>query len=136
MVQIDIEYQGDLRCQATHVPSGQKLLTDAPLDKHGKGEFFSPTDLTATALGTCLATVMGILARKEGIDLAGLKISVQKEMIARPRRRIGQLSVRVSFPCQLSAEQKTKFENVAQYCPVHESLHPDVVMPMEFIYPA
>lgn len=136
MVQIDLAYQGGLRCKAVHGPSRQSLVTDAPVDNHGKGEYFSPTDLMATALGSCLATVMGIIADKEGIDLAGLKVKVIKEMASAPRRRIGKLAVQVFFPVPLSDVQKGKLERAAHYCPVHESLHPDIEMPMEFIYPA
>jgi putative redox protein len=135
MVQLEIGYLGELRCQAVHGPSGEKLLTDAPVDNQGKGESFSPTDLVAAALGSCLATVMGIMARRDGIDLKGLQVTVQKEMTAVPRRRIGRLNVRVVFPCPLSAEQKAKYEKVARYCPVHESLHPEIEMPLEFVYP-
>jgi putative redox protein len=134
MVQIEITYQGGLRCQAVHAPSSQVITTDAPVDNHGKGEYFSPTDLVATALGSCLATVMGILADKEKIDLTGMKVCVKKEMTAVPRRRIGRLVVQVTIPCPITDDQKTKFERVANYCPVHESLHPDVEMPIEFIY--
>jgi putative redox protein len=136
MVQIDLFYQGGLRCKAVHGPSQQSLITDAPVDNHGKGEFFSPTDLMATALGSCLATVMGIIADKEGIDLAGLKVTVKKEMAPAPRRRIGKLSVQVFFPIPLTDDQKARMERTAHYCPVHESLHPDIEMPMEFFYPA
>jgi putative redox protein len=135
MVQIDLSYQGGLRCTAVHQPSQQSLITDAPVDNHGKGEYFSPTDLVATALGSCLATVMGIIADREGIDLAGLKVTVKKEMTAVPRRRIGKLTVQIVFPVPLSETQKAKMEKVALYCPVHESLNPDIEMPIEFIYP-
>lgn len=136
MVHIDITYQGGLRCQAVHGPSGQTLLTDAPTDNHGKGEFFSPTDLVAVALGTCLATIMGIVAEREKIDLKGMKITVDKEVAAAPHRRIGRLVTRVTVPCQLSETQKVKLEKAAKLCPVHESLHPDVETPIEFIYTA
>jgi putative redox protein len=136
MVQVDITYNGGLRCLAVHAPSQQSLQTDAPVDNHGKGEFFSPTDLVATALGTCLATVMGIIAEREGLNLAGLKIVVNKEMTSAPRRRIGKLAVQVFFPCPLNEYQKIKMEKMAHGCPVHESLHPDVEVPIEFIYPS
>lgn len=134
MVRIDIEYQGGLRCRAVHGPSKQTLTTDAPVDNHGKGEYFSPTDLVATALGSCLVTVMGIVAERERIDLTGTRITVVKEMAATPRRRIGKLLTRVTIPCALTDQQKATLENVARYCPVHESLRPDVEMPIEFVY--
>jgi len=135
MVQIDITYQGGLRCQAVHGPSGQRLLTDAPKDNHGKGEFFSPTDLVATALGTCMATIMGIVAERENVDLMGMKITVTKEMASAPHRRIGKLTTRIVMPCTLTEQQRAKFERAAHLCPVHESLRPDIEMPVEFVYP-
>lgn len=135
MVQIDVVYQGGLRCQASHGPSGQRLLTDAPADNHGKGETFSPTDLVATALGTCIATIMGILAEREQVDLAGLQITVRKEMSADPPRRIASLATRIVFPRPLDARQRAKLEAAARSCPVHQTLGPTVQMPIEFVYP-
>ena len=134
MVQVDVVYRGGLRCEARHGPSGNTLLTDAPVDNQGKGEAFSPTDLVATALGTCIATIIGIVAEREKIDLAGLKITVQKEMSPDPPRRIAQLSARIVFPRPLDERQRTKLENAAKSCPVHQTLHGKVEMPMEFIY--
>ena len=98
MVEIDVVYQGGLRCEATHGPSGEKLTTDAPVDNHGKGESFSPTDLCATALGVCMPTVMGIFAERHEIDLAGLKVSVKKHMSADLPRRISKLDVELEIP--------------------------------------
>jgi len=135
MVQIEVVYQGTLRCQATHGPSGQTLLTDAPADNHGKGETFSPTDLVATALGTCISTIMGIVAERERIDLDGLKIAVQKEMSAEPPRRIARLSARIVFPRPLDPKQRAKLEACAKACPVHQTLLGRVEMPVEFVYP-
>jgi len=135
MVRIDITYAGGLRCEGVHGPSGQRLLTDAPVDNHGKGESFSPTDLVATALGSCMATIMGIVAEEEGIDLTGMRISVIKDMVSVPARRIGQLSVRIEMPCPVSGEQRKKLEAAARACPVKMSLSPDVQTPVEFVYP-
>src|SRR5271169_1803564 len=98
MVNIQIEYQGDLHCKATHGPSGAELSTDAPRDNQGRGESFSPTDLVATALGTCMITVMGIAARKLNIDVSGVTATVEKEMTAAPPRRIERLTVRIHVP--------------------------------------
>jgi putative redox protein len=134
-VRIDIAYQNGLRCQAVHGPSGQSLYTDAPVDNHGKGESFSPTDLVATALGACLATIMGIVAEREAIDLTGTKIQVVKEMVADPKRRIGKLAIRIEIQIQLTSGMKAKLEQAARSCPVKESLRPDIETPMEFIYP-
>jgi putative redox protein len=134
MVQIDVAYQGGLRCQAVHGPSGQKLVTDAPVDNHGRGESFSPTDLVATALGTCILTIMGIVAEREKIDLTGLRVSVQKEMSADPPRRIAKLVTRIVMPKGLTEQQRAKLEKAAHTCPVHQTLQGKVEMPIEFVY--
>jgi putative redox protein len=134
MVQIDGIYQGGLRCQAVHGPSGTTLVTDAPVDNHGKGESFSPTDLVATALGTCILTVMGIVAEREKIDLTGMGVTVQKEMSAEPPRRIARLATRIVMPTGLTEQQKTKLEKAAHTCPVHQTLQGKVEMPIEFVY--
>jgi putative redox protein len=135
MVQIDGIYQGGLRCQAVHGPSGTTLVTDAPVDNHGRGESFSPTDLVATALGTCILTVMGIVAEREKIDLTGMRVTVQKEMSAEPPRRIARLATRIVMPDRLTEQQKTKLEKAAHTCPVHQTLQGKVEMPIEFVYP-
>ena len=134
MVTMDVEYTGGLRCKATHGPSGQMLKTDAPVDNHGKGEHFSPTDLVATALGTCMATIMGIVAERELVDLTGVKMTVTKEMTTKLPRRIARIGVRIQMPAGLTTEQKALFEDAAYHCPVKQSLHPDVETAIEFIY--
>src|SRR5882724_5013288 len=106
MVEIKIIYEGQLRCQAVHGPSGTALTTDAPKDNMGKGESFSPTDLMATALGTCILTTMGILAQRHNIDISGTTIRVEKHMITTGLRRIGRLPVEVRFPRQLPDEDR------------------------------
>ena len=133
MVQIDVEYQGGLRCQARHGPSGCELLTDAPVDNHGKGESFSPTDLVATALATCMATIMGIFAERSGIDLSGMSMRVEKEMRSEPRR-IGALSLVLHLPARLPEEQRKKLETAARACPVGLSLHPEIALDVRFLY--
>ena len=135
MVQIDITYQGGLRCEAVHGPSGTTLVTDAPVDNHGKGESFSPTDLVAAALGTCIPTIMGMVAEREKIDLTGMRISVQKEMSAQPPRQIAKLTTRIVMPVGLTDQQKVKLEKAAHTCPVHQTLHGNVELPIEFVYP-
>lgn len=134
MVEINIVYQGQLHCKATHAPSGASMETDAPKDNMGKGKSFSPTDLVGTALGTCILTVMGIAANKLGIDIAGTTITVIKEMVTSPIRRIGKLATVINFPMQLSDEHKQKLEHAAHTCPVHQSLHPDILIPITFNY--
>ena len=134
MVVIQIEYQGDLHCKALHGPSQTELNTDAPKDNQGRGESFSPTDLVATALGTCMLTVMGIMARTLGIDITGTTASVEKEMTSAPPRRIASLAVNIHVPHTLSAENKQKLERAAHTCPVHKSLHPDIQTPIQFTW--
>ncbi|NDB62160.1 OsmC family peroxiredoxin [bacterium] len=132
MVAIELVYQGELHCKAVHTPSGTVLETDAPKDNMGKGESFSPTDLVATALGACMLTIMGIAARNIGVDLNGTKVTVHKEMVASPTRRIGTLAVKIDFVAPISPENQQKLEHAAMTCPVHKSMHPDVLMPIEF----
>jgi putative redox protein len=133
MVAIQLEYQGELHCKAVHGPSGAELNTDAPKDNQGRGESFSPTDLVAAALGSCMLTVMGIMARTLEIDITGTTASVEKEMTP-PPRRIERLAVKIHVPQSISAENRVKLERAAHTCPVHKSLHPDVQMPIEFTW--
>lgn len=128
MVKIAIAYKGDLRCEATHLPSGTTILTDAPVDNHGKGESFSPTDLTATSLGGCMATTMGIVAARHNIDLAGMRVEVVKEMSKDTPRRIVKLSTEIWVP----VPENPALQQAALTCPVHRSLHPDVEKPVVF----
>ncbi|MCX7704560.1 MAG: OsmC family protein [Planctomycetota bacterium] len=136
-VEVKITYEGELHCTAVHTPSGSLLKTDAPVDNGGKGEFFSPTDLVATALGTCIATTLGLYAQKKGLDITGTEITVLKEMVSTPARRIGSLKVKVIIPKgqNFSDEQQAKFETIAKTCPVGRSLHPDVNVTIQFVYP-
>lgn len=136
-VTIDLVYEGDLHCLATHVPSGKTLATDAPVDNGGKGETFSPTDLVATALGSCVVTIMGIVAKKNNLSIDGAKVRVVKEMMSDPVRRIGSLAVTVTLPagCRLSDSDRQKLENAAKVCPVKQSLHSDTKVSIEWVYP-
>jgi putative redox protein len=136
-VAIDVQYQGHLHCLAKHGPSKKVLETDAPVDNGGKGEAFSPTDLLATALGTCALTVMGLVAQRHGLDLTGAQAKVVKEMTATPVRRIGQLTAQIVMPAgrNFSPEDRARLEHAATICPVKQSLHPDVALRIEFIYP-
>jgi len=134
MVEIRAVYEGDLRCRVTHGPSGQEFVTDAPKDNQGRGEAFSPTDLVAAALGSCMLTVMGIVAKRHQIDLTGTEACVRKEMVLEPARRIGRLSVTITFPRDFSNEQRRLLEHAALSCPVHHSLHSEIEAPVEFIY--
>ena len=127
MVEIKIDYQGDLHCRAVHGPSAAELETDAPVDNNGRGESFSPTDLVATALGTCMATVMGIVAKRKEIPLAGMKVTVKKHMTTEAPRRIARLEVDIDMPLPGDHPERPLLEATGNGCPVHKSLHPDVV---------
>jgi putative redox protein len=126
MVQIDAVYEDNLRCRATHADSGATLLTDAPKDNMGQGASFSPTDLVATALGTCMLTTMAIAAKKHDIPFTGATVQVRKEMVSEPTRRIGKLTVSIVGPPHVTEENRLLLEKAAVTCPVSKSLHPDV----------
>ena len=132
MVTITGEYQGDLHCAATHGPSGTLLATDAPRDNQGRGESFSPTDLVATAFATCIATTMAIAARPHGVDLAGLRYTVTKEMSADAPRRIVRLAVHLNMPPAARQAPAGLLEKAAHACPVHHSLAPGVERVLTF----
>ena len=132
MVELKIAYEGNLRCRAVHGPSGREILTDAPVDNMGKGEYFSPTDLVATGLGTCMLTIMGIAANKHKIDISGSRATVIKEMTDTPSRQIGTLRVTINVPRALTDEQKRILKDAAKSCPVHKSLSHTINIPLEF----
>jgi putative redox protein len=134
MVVMTVEYQGNLRCTATHGPSGTKLTTDAPADNMGKGESFSPTDLAATSLATCMITTMAISAQRHNIDLGRPTGKVSKEMTSVPTRRIARLTVGIHVPAELSDDDRRRMRGAALACPVHKSLHPDVQIPVTFYW--
>lgn len=135
MVKIEMVYEGGLHCRLKHGPSGAELATDAPKDNMGKGEAFSPTDLVASALGSCMMTLMGIFAQRHEIDLTGAGLSVIKEMVKEPVRRIGRLTVAVEMPAGISARHREGLKQAALTCPVSKSLHPDIEIPVTFHYP-
>lgn len=122
-----VVYQGELRTIATHLSSGTVIETDAPVDNHGKGERFSPTDLVATALASCMCTLMGIAGRTHNINIDGTECLVEKIMVPDPRR-IGGINVTLNFPTDkdYSDKEKAILERAALTCPVFESLHPDM----------
>lgn len=133
MVAITIGYDGELHCNATHGPSGTALTTDAPLDNGGKAESFSPTDLVATALGTCMLTVMGLKAQSLGVNIAGTTATVEKEMVSAPRR-IGRLVAGVSVPHDLPLAIREQLEHAARTCPVYQSLSETMDKQVAFIW--
>ncbi|HEY0781637.1 MAG TPA: OsmC family protein [Thermoanaerobaculia bacterium] len=132
-VEITGRYTGKLGMELTHGPSGAKLKTAAPVDNQGDGSSFSPTDLVAAALGSCMVTTMGILAEREGIDFSSASFHIEKHMAGDPRR-IARLPVRIHLPKSLTPEQRAKFERAAHTCPVHRSLIPEVEKDVEFVY--
>ena len=134
MVKVDVEYSGNLHCDATHGPSKSKIPTDAPADNKGKGEAFSPTDLVATALGTCISTTMGIKAEALGVDLRGMKVSVEKEMSNDAPRRIVALPSEVHIPLPPDSPHREVLEQTALNCPVHKSLPLEIKRPTKFFW--
>jgi putative redox protein len=130
-----VNYLGELRTEATHLPSGTVINTDAPKDNHGKGEAFSPTDLVATSLASCMISIMGIVALKEGVTpVDGATAEVTKVMYAEPRR-IGEIHVKITFPKNNFTDKEMKmYEHAAYTCPVAKSLHPDIKQLIEFVW--
>jgi putative redox protein len=128
MTLIDSVYVGELRCRSSHQPSGTALDTDAPTDNQGKGERFSPTDLVATALSTCMLTIMGIVAERHGWSLEGCSARVEKTMTSELPRRIALLTVRLSLPEALDERQRAVLQRAAEACPVKRSLEGAVPM--------
>ncbi len=135
MVEIFVEYLGDLHCKVKHGPSGQEFLTDAPLDNEGKAEYISPTDLLATASASCITTIMGIVARNNSIDIVGLKVKATKEMVNHPYRRISKLTIDFVFPKELNDKEFQLMSNVVKTCPVTRSLSPEVELEVHFKVP-
>lgn len=129
MVKCNMTYQGGLHCQLQHGPSGATIYTDAPVDNHGKGESFSPTDLMCSAMAACMATIMGIYADKEGLDLTGCTIEVGKEMSADPRR-IARIETIINVPLPADNTHKEALEQCVLGSPAMLSLHPDIEVPI------
>jgi putative redox protein len=126
MVEITLEYEGALHTSAVHGPSKSRVETDAPIDNHGRGERFSPTDLAASALGACMLTVMGILAERHEWELAGTRARIEKHMVADPVRRIGRLVAELVFAPGIPEQARKPLLRAAETCPVRQSLHPDI----------
>jgi putative redox protein len=136
MVTSKVKYVGELHTEAVHLQSSSVIHTDAPKDNFGRGEAFSPTDLVATALGSCMLSIMGIVSRREGITpVDGAEAEVTKVMYADPRR-IGEIHVKITFPkIAYSDKEKRVYENAAHTCPVAKSIHPDIKQEILFIWP-
>ena len=128
-----INYTGQLRTEALHIQSGNKLITDAPTDNMGKGEAFSPTDLLCASLGTCMLTTMGIAAQKNDFTLQFVSMEVTKVMASDPRR-VAKVIIVIQLEDNYSSQQKEILENAALNCPVAKSLHPELEQDVEFKY--
>ena len=128
-----VVYSGNLRTEATHLASNQKIITDAPIDNHGKGEAFSPTDLVATSLASCMLTIMGIIADRNQINIDGTIAEVKKNMGENPRR-ISEIRIEFNFFNSISLEDRKKLERVAKSCPVSNSLSKNLSEILNFIY--
>ena len=135
MVEIEVHYEGSLHTHCVHGPSQAVAETDAPRDNHGRGESYSPTDLVATALGSCMLTVMGIVARNHDWKLDGSRARIEKHMVEEPTRRIGRIVVDMAMASGLPADSRTVLENAARTCPVAESIHPGIDVDLRFDWP-
>jgi uncharacterized OsmC-like protein len=132
MVKIGVEYLGDLMCSVEHTPSGNKFLTDAPLDNQGQARYISPTDTLCASLASCVATIMGIKANANNVDIKGLVINAYKEMTNVPFRRVSKISFEIIFAKSLDEKNFTIMKEVVKTCPVTRSLHPDIELEYEF----
>lgn len=128
-----MKYEGDLRCTATHIPSGKKLITDAPIDNHGKGESFSPTDLLATSMLTCIMTIIGIKAEKKNMQIEGMYGSVEKIMTSNPRR-ISRLEIRITLPNNSDISDREWLITEGCDCPVCHSVSESMEIDIKFNY--
>ena len=134
MATAQIYYKGDLRTEITHTNSGSIIQTDAPLDNHGKGQLFSPTDLTASSLAACMITLMGISANSHNFVLGAVNAEINKIMASNPRR-IDKIQIKLRFPdSEYDQKQKAFLKTAALNCPVAKSLHPDIVQDITFIF--
>lgn len=133
MEKFKVIYKGDIRTEAYHLRSGTKIFTDGPVDNHGKGESFSPTDLLCTSLAACMLSIMGIVANNHKLNINGAQADVTKVMYADPRR-VGEVIIEITMPGDYAEKEKKLFENAARNCPVAKSLHPDLKQVITFKY--
>ncbi len=133
-VKISCDYLGDLRVRAIHGPSGTELITDAPVDNQGQGRSFSPTDLAATAMATCVITIVGIHARQMDLDLRGMKVEVEKQMSTTPPRRIARLDMVITMPPGIKEEHRPRLIRAAEACPVKQSFREDTMIECRWIW--
>ncbi len=131
---IETEYRGEMRCEILHPESGAKIGTDVPQALGGRGSLFSPTDLIASGLASCILSTIAIVAERRGIDLRGTRVRVQKEMVSRPVQRIGALRTWIELPkdLEITPSELSRLMRAANNCPVHRSLHPDIDAPISW----
>ena len=132
MVEIRLKYEGDLHCSVVHQPSGSVIVTDAPVDNNGRGEAFSPTDLVAAALASCMATVIGIVAKRKEIDVSGMSVIARKFMSDDQPRRIARIELDLHMPLSADHPDRKLLESAARGCPIHHSIHPDIEVVMNW----
>jgi putative redox protein len=132
-----IDYTGHLRCAARHISTGHTATTDTPANQGGLDENFSPTDLVVVALGTCILTTMAMVGERHQLDLAGLSACMEKEMLKTPVHRIGSIGMTITLPLglRLTPANRARLENAARRCPVKQSLHPDIEVRVELVFP-
>ncbi len=133
-IKISCEYLGDLRVRAVHSTSGAEIITDAPVDNQGQGRSFSPTDLAAASVATCMITIIGIQAKSIPLDLTGLKVEIEKHMTKTPPRRIAQLDVKIMMPAGIPEELRPRLIRAAEACPVKQSFRDDTVINLQWIW--
>ena len=134
MVEINVSYEGGLRCRAIHGPSKNELITDAPADNMGKGEAFSPTDLVATALATCILTTIGIVAQRKGFEIKSMRARAEKHMSTDAPRRIVKIPVTIWISLPADHPERPLIEKADHGCPVHQSVRADLELPIEFLW--
>ena len=133
-IKISCDYLGDLRVRAVHSGSGAEIITDAPLDNQGQGRSFSPTDLAAASVATCMITIIGIQAKSIPLDLTGLKVEIEKHMTKTPPRRIAQLDIKMMMPAGISEELRPRLIRAAEACPVKQSFRDDTVINLQWFW--
>lgn len=133
-IKISCDYLGDLRVRAVHSSSGAEIITDAPVDNQGQGRSFSPTDLAAASMATCMITILGIQAKSIPLDLTGLKVEIEKHMTKTPPRRIAQLDIKMMMPAGIPEELRPRLIRAAEACPVKQSIRDDTVINLEWIW--
>jgi len=133
-MKISCDYLGDLRVRAVHSSSGAEIITDAPIDNQGQGRSFSPTDLAAASMATCMITIIGIQAKSIPLDVTGLKVEIEKHMTKTPPRRIAQLDIKMMMPAGIPEELRPRLIRAAEACPVKQSFRDDTVINLQWFW--